>query len=233
MNRKVVLVVAKCFDDIKVAGENDNAKLFVEKFNESFKFGSISCDLGAIHFFGISTVKNEALTTCTDDDYKLGALTEYALSRQRRKEPDEPLNELERSIFASTNSIPGCIGTAASPHCAFYASHLHPRAPHTHKCDLIEQRNIVRKLQKFGTAIGYPRPIDDASSELSGLTFAHASKSETYDELGVLAGLIAGDLAKNSIFNCLSRISLRSKKPVISVRAAEILASFEAIDESK
>lgn len=81
----------------------------------------------------------------------------------------------------------------------------------------------MRKLQKYGTAIGCPRPVDDASYELSVLTFADASKSDTYGQLGVVAGLRVGDMANNLIFNCLSWISHKSGRPVKSVPAAEIL----------
>ena len=49
----------------------------------------------------------------------------------------------------------------------------------------------------------------------------------------MLTALLFGDLSNGSIFHTISWLSHKSKRPVKSVPAAEILASAEAIDEGK
>ena len=65
------------------------------------------------------------------------------------------------------------------------------------------------------------------------LAFADASRSDDRGQLGVLIGLLIADLKSDTIFHAISWLSHKSKRPVKSVPAAEILASAEAIDEAK
>ena len=232
-NGKLVLIVAKIVDDIKAAGEGENAKLFIKSFNKNFELGTISSGPGRMRFFGINTVQEDDMTVVTDANDKLNALTEYVLSRPRRKQFDMSINELEKSFYSSTNSSLGWIGTAASPFCAFYVSYLQEKAPETKVSHIIEQQNAVRKLKKLGKTISFPRPSDKAEYKLSVLVFADASKGDTYGQLGILAGRLVGNFKNSAIYHAVSWISHKSKRPVKSVPAAEILASSEAIDEAK
>lgn len=78
--------------------------------------------------FGIKTIQNSEFKIKTDSDDKLEAVTEYPFPRKRRKQFDQLLNQIEKTLFAYTNSSPGWIGTAASPFCSFYASYLQQEA---------------------------------------------------------------------------------------------------------
>ena len=99
-----------------------------------------------MRFFGINTRQDEDMTVATDADDNINALTEYALSRHRCKQCDQPINELERSFFASTNSSLGWISTAASPFCSFYSSYLQQKTPNTKVSHFVEQQNVLRKV---------------------------------------------------------------------------------------
>lgn len=68
---------------------------------------------------------------------------------------------------------------------------------------------------------------------MSILAFADAFKGDSHGQLGVLTGLLFGELRNNAIYHPLSWLSHKSKSPVRSVPAAEILAAGEAIDEAK
>lgn len=98
---------------------------------------------------------------------------------------------------------------------------------------MVEQVNILRKLKKLGTVICYPRPTDQLERELSVLVFADASRTDDIGQLGVLTGLLVGEMKSNSIYHPISWISHKAKRPVKSVPAAEILAAGEGIDEGK
>ena len=148
-NGNLVLIVAKIVDDIKAASADGNAKAFIENFSQKFDLGTVATGPGKMRFFGINTVQEDDMTTHTDADDKLNALTEYAISRSRRKHFDQPMNPLEKWLFASTNSSLGWIGTAASPLCSFYASYLQQKSPNTLVRHIAEQQSIVRKLKKI------------------------------------------------------------------------------------
>lgn len=98
---------------------------------------------------------------------------------------------------------------------------------------LVEQINVLKKLQKLGTTINYPRPIDKKDYNLIVLEFADASKPNSYGQIGVIFGLMVGDLAQNAIYHTISWISHKSRRPTKSVPAANILAAAEVIDELK
>ena len=65
------------------------------------------------------------------------------------------------------------------------------------------------------------------------VVFADASKSNENGQLGIVTGLLIGDLCEGSVLHNISWISHKSKRPVKSVPAAEILAAAEGIDEGK
>ena len=232
-NGRLVLIIAKIVDDLKIAGEDNCVQHFIEEFDKRFRFGDVKHGPGKLRFFGINTVQNSDFTIETDADDKLDSVTEYPFSRQRRKQFEQPLNQIEKSVFASTNSSLGWIGTAASPFCSFYASYMQQKAPELKVSHLIEQVNIVRQLKKLGTTIAYPRPSDNSRYELSVLVFADASRIDDCGQLGVVTGLLIGEMKNNSIYHAISWMSHKAKRPVKSVPAAEIFAAAEGIDEGK
>ena len=63
--------------------------------------------------------------------------------------------------------------------------------------------------------------------------FSDAGRREDHGQLSYVAGLLIGDISKDSIFHTLSWSSRKSKRPVKSIGAAETLAAGEAIDEGK
>ena len=163
----------------------------------------------------------------------MDSVTEYLFSRQRREQFEQPLNEVEKSVFGSTNSSLGYIGTATSPICSFYASYIQQKAPELKTCHLVEHVNIVRKLKKLGTTIAYTRPSDKCQYELSVLLFADASRIDDCGQLGVITGLLIGEMRNESIYHAISWMSYKARRPVKSVPFAEIFAAAEGIDEVK
>lgn len=63
--------------------------------------------------------------------------------------------------------------------------------------------------------------------------FSYAARLLSQGKLCSIARLLIGYLTEGSIFHTLSWSSSKSKRPVRSVYAAEILAVGEAIDEGK
>lgn len=158
----------------------------------------------------------------------------YVLFRHRRKHFDQPLNkEKKKASIASLNSHFREIGTAASSLCPCCASYMQQMAPDIKTSHPVEQQHIVRKLQKYGTSISYSRPTDKNPYELSILSFSNISKSDYHGQIGVIAGLLVGQLENYFIFHCTSYISHKSKRPIRSTPAAEILACSESLDDAR
>lgn len=97
-------MVAKLVDDIKITGIERYAKRFISDFNNQFKFGKVTSGLGIMRIFGINTVQESDMTVKSDADDKLNSLTEYFLTRLRRKQSSLPISNLERSQFEYTSS---------------------------------------------------------------------------------------------------------------------------------
>lgn len=133
----------------------------------------------------------------------------------------------------SVNSSIGWLGFAASPLCAFHASHLQQKMAHLTVDAIRSQTNYLKLLKQFGSLIRYPAPIANTSATASILVFSDAGRLTDHGQLSYFAGLLIGPFAQDSLFYVLSWMSHKSKRPVKSVGAAEILAASESMDEGK
>lgn len=229
----LLAVAVKIVDDVLMTGPRNNLESVIDDIRSRYKLGTVVFGPGNFLFFGLQISQDTDHTITIEGDDKLSALQCYPLSRQRRKEGEKLLNDIEKSSFRSVNSSVGWLGSAASLFCSFYASHLQQKAPSTTVHDLITQINSVRLLQKFGSTIKYKRPMDRKEYNLSILVFADASRSVDHGKLGFVAGLLVRNFSIRSIYHTLSWSSRKSKRPVKSIGAAEILAAGQAIDEGK
>ena len=232
-NYELILIVAKVVDDLMITGKPDARTAFINNFDKKFKLGTVNQGPGSLRFFGINTIQNEDFYISTNADDKLESIQTSFISRLRRKEYSDDINEIEKKSFASVNSSIGWIGSAASPLCSFHASHLQQMTPDTKVSHLIDQVNILKKLKRLGTSISYIRPDVKGEVPVSVLCFSDASKREAHGQVGCISGLLIGDFTKDAVFHPISWISHKSKRPVKSVPAAEVIAAAEAIDDAK
>lgn len=139
------------------------------------KLGTVVYGTGFFLIFGLQIFEDTKYKISIRGGEKLAALHCYLLLRHRGKEGDEALNAVETSSFRSANSSLAWLGSAASPFCGFYASHLQQKAPSTTVRDPTTQINSVKLLQKLRSTITYKPPIDAREYTLSVLVFADAS----------------------------------------------------------
>lgn len=170
-NGKLVLVVAKIVDDIKAGGEGDGTWAFIDEFDERFMLGTVSYGPGKTKFLGISINQSGEMTIFTGAADKLSDLTKYSINSSCLKQSDQTLNKIKGAFFASTDSSLGWNGTAVSLFCSFQTSYLQQKIPDTKVSHLIEQQNILRKLEKHGTMINCTCPADSSEHHLSALAF--------------------------------------------------------------
>ena len=232
-NNEPIVLAVKVVDDVLFAGETPVVNKIVQAIESRYQLRTVVRGPGRFLFFGLRIEQDENFDITVDADQKLDALEAFPISRARRKNGTHHLNSIEQKAFNSLNSSLGWLGIAASPLCSFYSSYLQQRAPTATVSDLISQINYLRVLKKTGTAIHFALPEGTRSAQASIMVFSDAGRKFDHGQLSVLAGLLLGDTEKYSVFHTLSWISHKSKRPVKSVGAAEILAAGEAIDEGK
>ena len=230
---KLTMIAAKVVDDIKIAGVPAVVDNFVKRFNCQFKLGTITKGPGELKFYGLDVTQRNDLSITVTCDEKVNTLEPYPISKTRRKQTSDKLNDVEKHEFMSINSSLGWLGIAASPFCALYASYMQQRLPNATVEELLSQSRHLRNLQKLGTSIHYARPPRGSTVSLSVVVFSDASRTDDRGQLAYLAGVLIGPLQKGSIFHTLSWQSHRSRRPAKSTPVAEILACSEAIDEGK
>ncbi len=232
-NGRLTMIAAKVVDDIILTGEESVTSKFIDDFNAKFKLGTIIRGPGKLRFFGLQVVQEKDLSICVDGNEKLNKIEPYPISNVRRKNYTEPLDQVEKHAFMSINSSLGWLGIAASPFCALYESYLQQKLPKANVETLLCQARHLKTLKKLGTTISFPRAPKGKEVPVSVVVFSDASRTDDRGQLCYIAGLLLGPLQKDSTFYTLSWQSHRSKRPVKSTPAAEILACSEAIDEGK
>lgn len=155
---EIQMLLAKIVDDIILTGEEGITAKFIDDFNRVFELGSVVSGPGEMRFFGTNLLQKDDMSVEIDVDDKLSNVFEYSFLRQRRKQMEEQVNDLEKKSFMSVNSTLGWIGSACSPLCSYYSSYIQQKLPDIRVRHVVEQKNILRKLQKQGSTIYYARP---------------------------------------------------------------------------
>lgn len=226
-------LAVKVVDDILFAGNKAVLLNISESLKKSYKLGTIVHGPGSFSFNGLNICQMDDCSITVSCDERLMSIEPYPITRLRRKQIDEPLNEIELASFRSLNGMLGWIGITASPFCAFASSHLQQKLPNAQVRTLVAQTNMLRQLKKLGTVSQYKRPDTKGQLSISIMVFADAGRSNENGQLGFIAGLLIGPLAAGSVFHVLSWTSQKSKRPVKSIGAAETLSAGSAIDEGK
>ena len=133
----------------------------------------------------------------------------------------------------SINSSIGWIGITASPLCYFYSSYLQQQLPNATISTLTNQARCLTILKRHGAITSYPRPPLNTAFPISVCIFADAGRVCDHGQLSCLAGILLGQLQKDSPFYPVWWMSHKSRRPVKSIASAEILAVGEAVDEGK
>lgn len=86
--------MAKVVDDLMATGETDHLKQFKTRFEANFKLGTVIYGPGHIRFYGLNINQGCNFSSTIDVEDKLKALETHVLTCHRRREQDEPLNEI-------------------------------------------------------------------------------------------------------------------------------------------
>lgn len=68
---KLLMLVAKIVDELKVAGSGNNAQSFMDTFNCKFKIGTIKSGPGNFRFFDFNIIQNEIMSMEMDENDKI------------------------------------------------------------------------------------------------------------------------------------------------------------------
>lgn len=111
------MVLARIMDDIILAGEETEIEIFLQRFNDLFKLGSIVTRPGHMQVLVLHIFEHDDYSIEVNADDKLSDIFEYSIFRKRRKQCGELFNDIEKKAFLSSNSTLHWIGRAASPFC--------------------------------------------------------------------------------------------------------------------
>ena len=185
-NNQIVLIVAKIVYHLIMTGVKHFVDIFLKKFDDKFKFGSIVHGPGIIKFYGLTIEQFEDMSSTIHSDDKLNAIECFPLSRIRRRQADSVLNNVEKSSYMSVNSSLGWLGIAAYPLCSFYASHLQQKMPSVTVNAVKSQTDYLRLLKSHGTLIRYPSPPKNVQTTVSILVFSDAGRTVDHGQLSFL-----------------------------------------------
>ena len=229
---KLCLILAKVVDEFFIGGTKSAQEWLIDQLKEKYSVGVIAHIPGSFHFFGLLITQKEDGTISVSAEEKLQAIRTHFLSRQRRKEGNDPLNVIEAHSFASINWSMGFLGQNVSPFASFYNSYLRQRRGMTTVHDLIKQDTIAKKLKTLGTQSTFKRPTS-GTFNLSVVMFSDAGRPSEYGQLGYIGGIFLGPLKQGSIFHILTWRSHLSSRPNNSSGSAETLAAGVTIDDGK
>ena len=135
-------------DDILFSGELWHLTKIVATVQSTYELWTVAYGPGTFQFFGIIVTQSEDFNIQIHADLKIASCEAYPMSRQRRKQIEEPLNQLEKSSYFSLNSSLGWIGVAASPFCAHAANYLQQKGANPSVENLIIQINMFSSPEK-------------------------------------------------------------------------------------
>ena len=202
-NDALRLVLVKVTDDIFIAGEEDLKRRFIERLSSVYELGTLTHLPGVCWFYDLLVCQDEEYKIQVHADAKRSELTPYQVSRIRRKDSKSALNPIERFHYNSLNGSIGFIGVYALPIAAFISSYWQQKRNSVTVQDPALQSTMITTLQRFGSISTYTNP-GRGIFQISVLLFADAALPSGHGQLGMICGLLFGDLAEGSVFHVLS-----------------------------
>lgn len=148
----------------------------------------------------MNIVKNENYSISIHADDKLNQLEPYPISRSRRRELSEKMNDIEKKAFMSINESIGWLLSNVSILCSFYSSHLQQKNSKYHVSALISQFSALRTLKKYGTLSTFSSVKSSTTEDFSIVAFADASHTSESSQLCYIFCLVIGELRNEVAF---------------------------------
>lgn len=164
---------------------------------------------------------------------KLSVLETNSISRNRRRETESYLENVESKAFSSINSSVDWPEITASLFCLLCASMFQQTVPAAIVADLWRQATRLKKLKRFDTTTCYNRLPKTLAHAVSLDVLSNAKRSGDSGQLGNFAGMLLAPLQPASSFHVLLWNFYRARPPVRSISAAKTLATEDAIDIGK
>lgn len=231
-NGKLLLAAAKVVDDILISAPVSRAKSLVKHICTKLKLGTIVYGPICFNFCGLKISPCEDMTVTVSAEKKMDELCEYTIPRVRRKQSTERLYDIERSHYQHVNGKLVWVGVIGAPLCDFAASHLQQKSPKATVHELVLQNQLVRRVKEFSSITKYILPPQKDTYEVNIVAFSDASKVDDKGQLGMISGLMLGELKTKAVYHSITWFYKKAKRPVKSVASAEVLGTGAAFDES-
>lgn len=181
----LVLLAVKIVDENLLTGMDSVLRRFLTDFNSKFKLGEVVHGPGSLRFYGNNIIQEEHFSVSIHSDDKLQSLEPYPLSRTRRRQIDERMDNVEKKafLFLSLNASIGCLDITAAPFCSLYASYLQQKISPCRVSALGLQYRALGTLKKHGTQMKYSPQSTKEKSDIAIVSFVDASHSNASSHL--------------------------------------------------
>lgn len=144
-------------DDVRATARDDDATLFLQYSDKTYKTEDINHNPSRLRYFGIDTTQHQDFTVEANAEDMLCAIAGYCTTAQLCKQLDYLLKSIEKVQFASINSSIGWVGTAAFALCSFCRRYLQQKALLVRVSLLVNQSSVICRQKKFGIVTAYSR----------------------------------------------------------------------------
>lgn len=139
----------KIVDEIQFSRPDDTVRKFVADFENIFTIGTLSHGPGRLWFYGLNIIQNEDYTCLIEGGKKLAALSSYHLTRVRRRQGNENMNQSKMNDFILIYSFIQWVGTTASALCLFYTNYSQQMLKESRVSAFVVQTHFITKIRRI------------------------------------------------------------------------------------
>lgn len=134
-------------DVLLITGRQDEVIAFLRHSNWRFKYGTVIFSPGVLQCFSLKFLQENDISSRIDGDGKRNAILAHTSTLERRSQPEDTLNVVERSACMSSSTFFNCLGVTMRPLCSFYSSYLQQFLLENKVSLLSLQCNILRRIK--------------------------------------------------------------------------------------
>ena len=226
---KVILIVAKVTDDFLIGGLVPAIKSFIYRMKLRFQIGKEVVDQKFL-FDGceIEQYKDESIKMSMHR--YIDRINLISISRQRRKQMNEPVTEEEKKQYRSLAGTLLYLGNGVLRQAAFVTSMFQQKISALSVRHLVDANNMLTELLNLDPWLKCLKPQKVDSVVISSFSDASHPKDRDFGQTGIICGLRIQAKGKQDIFHMLDWSSHKQKRVSYSSYGAEILACARAED---
>lgn len=222
-NGMLATIAAKVVGYVLFGGIDDKNENVFTMIKSQFSLVTVVYGSARSLFYGLKFEQDYDMETTIDINRKRIFLESYRITRARRKCVHNRLVFSKHKSFNSLNGSLAQIGALLSQLYAIYSSHLQPRASFAIVEGLIVQIISLQALKRSGTAVNFTQSPQNILLRSPVDAFSDAARILDHGQTSTFAGLIIGELYKESVYPILFFFMHKYTHPVKAVGQSRFL----------